>query len=191
MTEVCYAVHAYDALRGRFARIAALEEVGAILHWDTSVTMPSGSAGARAEQMATLAGLSHQLLTAPELAGHLEDAEDQASMLAPLDRRNLALMRRKHLRATALPAGLNPQTVALGQQWSAESGGSELKVGASPCERLISVARITSTIPLTRAAKAITVCTPRARFPEYPERMTTSSRSIAVQVSTIVSRFAE
>jgi carboxypeptidase Taq len=106
MTEVCYAVHAYDALRDRFARIAALEEVGAILHWDTSVTMPSGSAGARAEQMATLAGLSHQLLTAPEMAGHLEDAEDQAEMLAPLDRRNLALMRRKHLRATALPADL-------------------------------------------------------------------------------------
>lgn len=31
-------------------------------------------------------------------------------------------------RATALPAGLNPQTVALGQQWSAESGGSDVAV---------------------------------------------------------------
>lgn len=106
MNDVCYAVHAYDALRMRFARIATIEEVGAILHWDTSVTMPAGSAAARAEQMATLAGLAHQLLTAPEMAGHLEDAEDRAEMLAPDDRRNLALMRRKHLRATALPADL-------------------------------------------------------------------------------------
>jgi carboxypeptidase Taq len=106
MTELCYAVHAYDALRARFARIAALEEVASILHWDTSVTMPPGSAAARGEQMATLAGLSHQLITAPELAGHLEDAEQRAEMLSADDRRNLALMRRKHRRANALPADL-------------------------------------------------------------------------------------
>ncbi|WP_439577630.1 carboxypeptidase M32 [Elioraea sp.] len=106
MTEVCHAVHAYDALRIRFARIAALEEVASILHWDTSVTMPAGSAAARGEQMATLAGLSHQLITAPELAGHLDDAEERAELLSADDRRNLALMRRKQLRATALPAEL-------------------------------------------------------------------------------------
>jgi carboxypeptidase Taq len=106
MTEVCSAVPAYKALRTRFARIAALEEVAAILHWDTSVTMPSGAAAARAEQMATLAGLAHQLITAPELAGHLEDAEERAALLGADDRRNLALMRRKHRRATALPADL-------------------------------------------------------------------------------------
>lgn len=106
MSALCYAVPAYDALRDRFSRIAALEEVAAILHWDTSVTMPSGSSAARAEQMATLAGLAHQLITAPELAGHLEDAEDRAEMLGADDRRNLALMRRKHRRATALPTDL-------------------------------------------------------------------------------------
>lgn len=106
MSDVCHAVHAYDALRDRFSRIAALDEVAAILHWDTSVTMPAGSAAARGEQMAALAGLAHQLLTAPELAGHLEDAEERAGMLGADDRRNLALMRRKHLRATALPVDL-------------------------------------------------------------------------------------
>ncbi len=106
MSALCYAVPAYDALRDRFTRIAALEEVASILHWDTSVTMPAGSAAARGEQMATLAGLSHQLITAPELAGHLDDAEERAEMLSADDRRNLALMRRKHLRATALPADL-------------------------------------------------------------------------------------
>ncbi|GIX10973.1 carboxypeptidase M32 [Elioraea sp.] len=106
MNDVCCAVHAYDALKARFARIATIEEVAAILHWDTSVTMPAGSAPARGEQMATLAGLAHQLLTAPELAGHLEDAEERAGMLSAADRRNLALMRRKWLRATALPGDL-------------------------------------------------------------------------------------
>jgi len=106
MTEVCSAVPAYEALRTRFARIAVLEEVAAILHWDTSVTMPSGAAAARAEQMATLAGLAHQLITAPELAGDLADAEEHAALLGADDRRNLALMRRKHRRATALPADL-------------------------------------------------------------------------------------
>src|SRR5690606_27531762 len=31
-------------------------------------------------------------------------------------------------RATMLPAGLNPRTIALGRQWSAESGGSDVAV---------------------------------------------------------------
>ncbi|WP_114377440.1 carboxypeptidase M32 [Elioraea thermophila] len=100
------AVSAYERLRDRFRRLALLEEAASILHWDTSVTMPRGSAEARAEQTAALAATVHAILTAPEVGDELAAAEASAHALSALDRRNLALMRRKYLRATALPPAL-------------------------------------------------------------------------------------
>ncbi len=97
---------AYDRLRARFARIAAIEEAASILHWDTSVTMPPGAAAARAEQVAALAGVTHGLLVAPEVAEELAEAEAAVQELTPDDQRNLALMRRRHRRATALTPDL-------------------------------------------------------------------------------------
>ena len=65
---------ALDRLTTRFARIAALDEAAGVLHWDASVMMPEGGGAARGEQLATLAGLSHELLTAPEVAADLSAA---------------------------------------------------------------------------------------------------------------------
>lgn len=100
------AVSACERLRDRFRRLALIEEAASILHWDTSVTMPRGSAEARAEQTAALAATAHAILTAPEVGEELAAAEASADALSALDRRNLALMRRKYLRATALPPTL-------------------------------------------------------------------------------------
>jgi carboxypeptidase Taq len=93
---------AYDRLSARFARMAALEEAAAILHWDAAAMMPEGGAAARAEQLATLAGLSHELLTAPEVAADLAAAEVQGEWAEA----NLRLMRRAHARAACLPRAL-------------------------------------------------------------------------------------
>ena len=64
----------YENLKSRFGRIAALNEAAAMLHWDASAMMPSGGGAARGEQLATLAGLAHELLTAPEVAEELAAA---------------------------------------------------------------------------------------------------------------------
>ena len=93
---------AYVDLKRRFARIAALGESAGMLHWDAAAMMPPGGAAARGEQLATLAGLGHELLTAPEVTAQLADAEAEGAS----DVANLALMRRAHLRATALPTDL-------------------------------------------------------------------------------------
>jgi len=97
---------AYRALSARFARLAALEEASAILHWDSSVTMPPKAAPARGEQMAALAAVSHAVLTDPRTADELAEAEASAAPLSAEERANLALMRRRHRRATALPPDL-------------------------------------------------------------------------------------
>ncbi len=101
------AAAALDRLKARFARIAALGEAAAMLHWDASAMMPPGGAAARGEQLAALAGLSHALLIAPAVAEDL--AATAAAAAAPAEAweaANLALMRRAHARATALPTAL-------------------------------------------------------------------------------------
>lgn len=98
------AAGAYKALERRFHRLSVLGVVGGILHWDQSVMMPDGGAEARGEQLATLSVLSHELLTAPDMADLLEAAG--AEDLADWPAANLALMRRQHAHATAVPADL-------------------------------------------------------------------------------------
>jgi len=65
--------------------------------------MPTGGAEARGDQLAVLAGLAHDLLTAPDLAEALAAAPAPDD---PWDARNLALMRHAQMRATALPLDL-------------------------------------------------------------------------------------
>jgi carboxypeptidase Taq len=93
---------AYLRLTQRAARLGALGEAAAILHWDASTMMPRGGGAARGEQLATLAGLAHDMMTAPEVADDLRAAEAHGEWEAA----NLALMRRAHARATALPTAL-------------------------------------------------------------------------------------
>ncbi|MGG5810726.1 carboxypeptidase M32 [Falsiroseomonas sp. CW058] len=93
---------AYARLKARFARIGALGEAAGILHWDASAMMPPGGGNARGEQLAALAGVRHELLTAPQVADDLAAAEAGDEW----DAANLALMRRAHARATALPVDL-------------------------------------------------------------------------------------
>ncbi|MGG5818884.1 carboxypeptidase M32 [Falsiroseomonas sp. HW251] len=93
---------AYERLKARFARIGAINEAAGILHWDASAMMPPGGGHARGEQLAALAGVAHELLTAREVGDDL----DAAAVSDEWDIANLRLMRRAHARATALPVAL-------------------------------------------------------------------------------------
>lgn len=97
---------AYDRLSARFARIATLGEASAVLGWDAAAMMPPGGAAARGDQFAVLAGLSHELLIAPEVADDLADAEASGMDPDPWRVQNLRLMRDARTRATALPVDL-------------------------------------------------------------------------------------
>jgi len=97
-------VSAYRKLEARFARQADIEGAVAVLHWDHQVMMPPGGTEARAEQLATLESLAHEILTAPETGALLDEvaAED----LAPWPAANVREMRRAHTHATAVSADL-------------------------------------------------------------------------------------
>ncbi|MCB1885337.1 MAG: carboxypeptidase M32 [Geminicoccaceae bacterium] len=95
---------AYATLERRFKRLFDIEGAAAILNWDQAVMMPKGGNAPRGEQTATLAGLAHEILTAPET----EDAIGQAGgeALDDWQRANLREMDLRHRRATALPGDL-------------------------------------------------------------------------------------
>jgi carboxypeptidase Taq len=96
---------AYDRLTTRFARIATIDEAAAMLNWDASAMMPQGGSDARGDQLAVLAGLSHGLMTEPDLGDTLAQAE-HAPPEDAWAQTNLRLMRRAYTRANALPGDL-------------------------------------------------------------------------------------
>jgi carboxypeptidase Taq len=124
---------AYQRLTEQFARIATLNEAASMLGWDAAAMMPVGGGAARGEQMATLAGLSHELLTAPAIADDLAAAEPAHD---DWQAQNLKLMREAHQRATALPRRLVEAS----------------SLATSKCEMLWREARPASDFPAVRAA---------------------------------------
>ena len=97
---------AYARLTKKLARIATINEAAAMLGWDASAMMPPGGAGARGDQLAVLAGLSHNLLIESATAFDLAEAEAHCQPMDEWDAANLALIRHAHTRATALPSDL-------------------------------------------------------------------------------------
>jgi carboxypeptidase Taq len=97
---------AYARLEQRFRRLSALQEAAGMLHWDMSTVMPDGGRPARAEQLATLGVVCHEILTDPATGDLLDQAETAAAGLGDWQRANLAEMRRSHTHATALDSDL-------------------------------------------------------------------------------------
>ncbi|MBM3650183.1 MAG: carboxypeptidase M32, partial [Alphaproteobacteria bacterium] len=96
----------YAELERRFARLSAVQRASAILNWDRSTMMPDGASEDRADQLATLGVIAHDLLVAPDMAELLARAEQGAPTLDPWQAANLREMRRAWVHESALPADL-------------------------------------------------------------------------------------
>lgn len=96
------------ALKSRMAQLARIEQAAGLLGWDQQTYMPTGAANGRAEQMATLSQLLHQMLTGDETAQLLQTAETETKGqdADSDDVRLLARLRRSYERATKLPEAL-------------------------------------------------------------------------------------
>ncbi|MCA9617940.1 MAG: carboxypeptidase M32, partial [Myxococcales bacterium] len=99
-------MQAYAELEARFRRMLLLRSVDDILHWDAAAVMPSGSAAARAEQLALLKVMEHELLADPTVAERLDEAEAEVDQLDDWQRANLREMRRLWVNGAAVPSDL-------------------------------------------------------------------------------------
>src|SRR6185369_216720 len=97
---------AYHDLEARFRRMSALQGALAVLYWDRSVMMPHGSAEERAEQVATLELLDHDMITDARVGDLLAEADTAGDELDTWQAANLREMRRRWTHANALPADL-------------------------------------------------------------------------------------
>lgn len=87
-----------------FRKAGILGDTLSVLHWDMSAMMPEGGAGARAEQLALLKSMAHDLVTRPEIPGLLAQAENEAA--DAWERANIREMRRDWIHAAAVPTDL-------------------------------------------------------------------------------------
>src|SRR5437867_2707450 len=113
--------HAYAELLRRFKEWTVLGSCASALGWDEQTYMPAQGSPHRAEQMALLARLAHQLLTDPAIAELLADIEASSPVADPdsLAAANVREIRRVHDRAVKMPARLVEalaRTTTLAQQ---------------------------------------------------------------------------
>jgi carboxypeptidase Taq len=94
----------FQALEERLATISDVYSAASVLAWDRQTYMPEGGVRGRAEQLASLARLAHEMLVSPdtgellERAGERQPGSDEAALLR--------LARREYDRASTLPARL-------------------------------------------------------------------------------------
>jgi carboxypeptidase Taq len=96
----------YAELERRFGRLSAVNRAGAILNWDRSTMMPEGASEDRADQLATLNVIAHEIMVAPDMPELLARAEEGRSALDPWRAANLREMRHAWIHSNALPADL-------------------------------------------------------------------------------------
>src|SRR3954464_192521 len=84
---------AYQSLESRFRRMALIDEARSMLEWDHAAIMPEGGAAARADSLAQLKVIGHELMTDARLGDLLEQAAGD-NTLDEWQRANLREMRR-------------------------------------------------------------------------------------------------
>lgn len=95
---------AYQNLTRTFQRLSRFNHLSAIAGWDMQTMMPAGGSRARGEALAELSVLSHEIITAPQVARWLDQAQqDDLDDVAQAD---LYEMRRVWQQASLLPASL-------------------------------------------------------------------------------------
>lgn len=120
---------AYRRLEDIFRRRALLGEATGMLVWDAAVLMPAGGAVARAEQIAALRVMAHELIADAQVAELLDEAAANTVALGAWQAANLREMRRVWRHATALPAdlvaALSRATAAAEKVWRAARAESD------------------------------------------------------------------
>ena len=134
---------AIEGLRGRVAELADLAAVESLASWDQLVMMPSEGAGARSQQLGTLARLAHGRATSEEIGGWLAELEE--ADLSELDSDIVRLAGRDWHRARRVPADLAAEMSrahAEGQEtWQLARANDDFARFAPALERNVELAR--------------------------------------------------
>lgn len=93
----------YDTYREHMRRLADVKAALALMQWDQETYLPPKGEGFRAQQVATLAEMAHELATADKLGSLLEALEDSGE-LDEVQRKNISLNRQDFEKQKKYPA---------------------------------------------------------------------------------------
>ena len=134
-------------LRERLARVADIGHATSLAHWDQQTMMPPRGGRARAESLATLTGIAHELFVDDETGRLLEGAAAEVDGADPDgdDARLVALVRRQWDKARRVPTELASEMTRAGsvgqEAWVTARAASDFKSFAPYLERNFELAR--------------------------------------------------
>lgn len=101
----------FTTLKSRLAETSDLRRVGSLLFWDQQTMMPRGAVSARAEQLATLNRMSHELFVSDETGRLLDAVRGYEESLDPeSDEASLIrVTRRDYEKASRVPSELRAE----------------------------------------------------------------------------------
>lgn len=141
---------AYERLEKQFAKLSALSGAQAVLHWDSAAIMPDGGSTARAEQLATLGVMSHELLTEAAVGDWLSEAESGVDELTDWQQANLREMRTAWRHQTAVDADLveafSRATSRCEMTWREARENKDFNALAPELEEVVNLTRKVATI---------------------------------------------
>ena len=133
----------YEKLHGRFRRIGDLNHALAILSWDEAAMMPAGGGAIRAESLATLSGLVHDMVGADE-TGELAEAA-LAEDLDDWETANVELIQRDWREARAVPrdlvVALSEAASSCQQAWRPARPANDWAAVSGPLETVLALTR--------------------------------------------------
>jgi carboxypeptidase Taq len=139
--------NALSTLRARLADLTDLRHVGQLLSWDQQTMMPERGVVDRAEALATLGRLGHELFVAPETGRLLEEAGRECSDADPDsdEARLVSVVRRRGEKARRIPVELEADMArasSLGHEaWVSARARSDFDAFAPYLQRNIDLAR--------------------------------------------------
>ena len=94
----------YDQLKQIFHEAALSSDIAGILHWDMSTMMPKNSRENRAEHLAYLSKIRHQLISSKHVGKLINNAKQEE--LDDENHSNLREMEREYIMTSSLPSDL-------------------------------------------------------------------------------------
>jgi carboxypeptidase Taq len=134
---------AYDSLIQRWKEAALLGSCGSVLGWDERTYMPRHGSAHRAEQMALLARLGHEMTTHPKVGELLTAAETSEKDEAKTA--NLREIRRAYNRAVKMPSELVEEIARVTSQaqqvWTDARASSDFSKFQPWLEKIVTLKR--------------------------------------------------
>ncbi|HEV2755470.1 MAG TPA: carboxypeptidase M32 [Actinomycetota bacterium] len=130
----------WESLLPRLHEIADLAAALRLLHWDQAVMMPPGGGPSRARAIATLEGMLHERMTAPEMGDALGELTGDES-LDDETRAHVRVLSRDYEKATKVPPDLVKELAELEglayQAWTKARPASDFSILLPHLERMV------------------------------------------------------